>query len=150
MLFLTDLVLLRVTFLRIISSWLNPAFSVSFLTKPSTKIFAGEITQCRIICVTYWWKLAQVRVFSSMKTHWRKCFHNQEIIRRLFWPVIFDSHLSKLMEYWSVAQHAYSILFRPPIFLGQSHMKVHYRNVLSKKNGVVSQMYQPVDANTGS
>lgn len=27
------------------------------------QISAGEITQCRIICVTCWWKLAQVRVF---------------------------------------------------------------------------------------
>lgn len=45
-LFLTDLLLLRVMFLRIISSWLTPVFSVSFLTKQKHQISAGETTQC--------------------------------------------------------------------------------------------------------
>lgn len=51
--------------------------------------------------------LAQLRVFFFDEKKLEKtCVHSQEIIKRSFWPVIFDSSLSKLMEYWSVAQNA--------------------------------------------
>ena len=178
-------------FLRIISSWLTPVFSVSFLTKQSTKfLLEKQPNAVNNLCHRKWWKLAQLKVFVFDENKLEEMFSqshgtlNHHFLVDVWWNNHFlwndlessswNNH--KKLVVWSSRQKSSGVCFglsssiviclnwwniglwlnmRIQSYSDHQIFQVNptwksTRNVLSKKWGCKSQMYQPVDVNTGS